>query len=137
MKARKDGSIGGAGSRRNWKPKSSGTSGEIAMATALQNAGIPYRMQVALKTRFKEYPFLVDFLIPTLNVSKYLALVVEVDGALHFKTWRGKPAVRRMAKDEVKNECLRAEGYRVLRIRDTTVKAEPENVIQQIKEALA
>ena len=89
-------------SSQSWKPKSSGTSGELAMAKALQDAKIPYRFQVPIKTKYKEWPFLIDFLVPSTNVNKYLALVVEVDGALHFKTWKGKPAVRRMEKDRVK-----------------------------------
>ena len=124
-------------SSQAWKPKSSGTSGELAMAKALQDAKIPYRFQVPIKTKYKEWPFLIDFLVPSTNANKYLGLVVEVDGALHFKTWKGKPAVRRMEKDRVKNECLAAEGYRVLRIKDVDVKKDPDKVIQQIREALA
>ena len=135
MKARKDGTIGGKGSRRAWQPKSSGTSGEIAAMKAMQEAGISYRSQAPIKTKFSPYTFLCDFLLLNPDRNKP-DLILEIDGGLHFKTWKGKPAVRRMAKDEVRNECLRAEGYRVLRIRDTTVKAEPENVIQQIREAL-
>ena|SRR3990167_8812677 len=133
----KEGIVSGKGSRRDWKPKSSGTSGEIAMMKALQDAKILYRSQVPLKTRFKEYPFLVDFLIPSIDVKQYLGLCVEVDGALHRKTWTGKPAVRRMAKDDAKDECLIGEGYRVLRIRDDLVKRDPEEAIRQIREELA
>jgi len=133
----KQGIVSGKGSRRDWKPKSSGTSGEVALAKALQDNHVLYRMQVPLKTRFKEYPFLVDFLIPSIDVRKYLGLVVEVDGALHFKTWTGKPAVRRQAKDAAKDECLLGEGYRVLRIRDDLVKRDPEEAIRQIREELA
>ena len=121
----------------SWMPPPQGSSGEIAMAKALQEAKIQYRMQVPLKTRYKEYPFLVDFLIPSIDVRGYLGLVVEVDGNLHRKTWTGKPAVRRQAKDAAKDECLIGEGYRVLRIRDDLVKKKPEQAIQQIREELA
>lgn len=129
--------VSGAGSRRNWKPKSSGTLGELALMKALQDAKILYRTQVPLKTRFKEYPFLVDFLIPSIDVRKYLGLIVEVDGGLHRLTWTGKPAIRRMAKDDAKDECLRGEGYRVLRVTDILVKKKPDEAVRQIREELA
>ena len=104
---------------------------------ALQDAKILYRTQVPLKTRFKEYPFLVDFLIPSIDVRKYLGLIVEVDGGLHRLTWTGKPAIRRMAKDDAKDECLRGEGYRVLRVTDILVKKNPDEAVRQIREELA
>ena len=120
----------------SWKPKSSGTSGEIAAMKAMQEAGIPFRWQVGIKTRHSISTYLCDFLVPSENPDKYLALIVEIDGGLHFRTWGGRPALRRMEKDRVKQTNLEAEGYRVLRITDKLVKNQPQEAIRMIKEEL-
>jgi very-short-patch-repair endonuclease len=100
------------------------------MATALQNAHIRYEMQVPIKTPYSTYTFLCDFLLLDKPV------IIEVQGGLHRRTWGGRPAVHRMAKDEVKKNCLEAYGYKVLAIEDTVVKRNPDEVIAQVREAL-
>lgn len=119
-------------------PKSSGTSGEIAMFQLLTSAGIKFKSGMAegggvrIQTKFNIYPFSCDFLL----IDK--PVVIEVDGGLHRKTWHGRPAVHRMKKDAVKDECLRAEGYMVLRFIDTEIK-KPENhtrILDTIRNAL-
>jgi very-short-patch-repair endonuclease len=100
------------------------------MADALQKAHIRYEMQVPVKTPYSTYTFIADFVL----LDK--PIIIEVQGGLHRKTWHGRPAVHRMAKDEAKKNCLEAYGYKVLWIDDTLVKKSPDEVIMLVKEAL-
>lgn len=63
-----------------------------------------------MKTKFSTYTFICDFILPNPDKTKP-DCVLEVDGRLHEFTWKGKPAVRRKQKDEVKQNCLEAAGY--------------------------
>lgn len=136
MKTRKDGSIGGKGSRRAWHPKSSGTSGEIAMFQLLTKAGIKFRSGmmegggVRIQTKFREWPFSCDFLLSDQPI------IIEVQGGLHFKTWKGRPAKNRMKKDEIKRTCLEASGYTVLAFTDTLIKQNPKGVLLTIQDKI-
>lgn len=100
------------------------------MASALQKAHIRYEMQVPIKTPYSTYTFLCDFLLLDKPV------IIEVQGGLHRRTWGGRPAVHRMAKDEVKKNCLEAYGYKVVAIEDGLVKRTPEKAIELVREAL-
>jgi len=122
----------------SWKPKPYGSSGELAAMKALQDAKIPFRWQFPIRTRFRpDTAFIMDFLIPSTNADKYLGLDLEIDGGLHRHTWKGKPALKRMAKDAGRDECLKAEKYRILRVTDTEMKKDAASVIRKIREELA
>ena len=101
----------------------------------MQEAGIMFFSQVPVKTQFSPYTFLCDFVLPNPNRNKP-DLVLEIDGGLHRKTWRGKPALRRMAKDEAKTACLEGSGYTVLRVTDVEMKKNPSAVIEAIRKCL-
>ena len=88
---------------------------------------------VPIVTRFREWPFSVDFLIPTKHGK---GLISEVQGGLHFRTWGGRPARNRMKKDEIKRNCLKSEGYTFLAVTDREVKKNPTLVLSQILEKM-
>jgi len=121
------------------RPPTNGSKGEVAMMQALQAAKIEFQWQVPIKTRFSVSTFLCDFLIPMTYAYPELnrvGLVLEVDGGLHRHNWGGSPAKSRIDKDHAKDECLKAEGYRVLRVTDTEVKKDPDGVIARIRKEL-
>jgi very-short-patch-repair endonuclease len=130
------------------QPKSFGTLGEIAMHRLLTDfsKSTPIQFQsgmmegggVKIQTKFREWPFSVDFLIthgPNGLLRKQI--IVEVQGGLHFKTWKGRPATRRMKKDEVKRNCLEAEGYILLTPTDKEARFNPTKFLEDLKRALA
>ena len=118
---------------KSWQPKTSGTTGEVAMFQLLTKAKIPFRSGMAegggvrIQTKFREWPFSCDFLLTEQPI------IIEVQGGLHFRTWKGRPAKGRMKKDEVKRNCLEAEGYTVLAFTDREIKKEPEIVLTKIQ----
>jgi very-short-patch-repair endonuclease len=130
MKKRSDGTIGGKGSRRAWRPPPAHGRGELALGKLLQDNKIRFESQVPIKTPYNDKTFICDYVL----LDK--AIILECDGALHFKTWRGRPAVNRMAKDEAKSNALQADGWKVLRFKDTLILREPETVLNLIREAL-
>jgi very-short-patch-repair endonuclease len=70
------------------------------------------------------WPFIVDFLVSG-------KLVIEVQG----KYWHSKSS--RIRKDEVKKECLEAEGYTVLAITDEELYKHAEEVERTLRETCA
>ena len=112
---------------RNWHPPTEGSRGEVALAKALQNAGIRYEFQVPICTVRRWY--ICDFMLDN-------AIVVEVNGGLHRRTWRGKTALTRMRKDDEKTSDLTKEGYTVLRFPDTDILKRPNEVIAKILQTL-
>lgn len=114
-----------------WRSKirSAYTTGELALAKTLQDAGIEYRTQVPVETRFHPWPFVVDFMIGR-------RLIVEVQGGLHYRTWGGRPAKNRMKKDAARKACLEAEGYKVLEFTDKDIKQRPGTVLAVIQNHL-
>lgn len=139
MKARKDGVIGGPGSRRNFHPKSSGTQGEEAEVKACQDGKINIRMyNVPIKTRFHRSTFLCDLVTEpnqTWTDKSMPEIVGEVQGEFHYKTWGGRPAIRQGQKDEVKRNCLIAEGYRYVECTRKEALRTPELLLDRILRA--
>ena len=67
--------------------------------------------------------YIVDFACLAAN------LVVEVDGGYHFTD-------KQTALDEMREEYLTAQGYRVIRFTNEQVVGMPDIVIGKIKEAI-
>ncbi len=67
--------------------------------------------------------YIVDFYCPRAR------LVVEVDGGQHY-------GPEEMAKDRVRDKCLREQGLEVLRFSDREVLVERESVLEKICESL-
>ena len=63
--------------------------------------------------------YIVDFYCPRAR------LVVEVDGGQHY-------GLEEIAKDRVRDGCLRAQGLDVLRFSDREVLVEKESVLEKI-----
>lgn len=118
------------------QPKSSGTTGELAAIRALTEAGLSWRWQVEIKTRFSRSIFRVDFVIKN-PIHLGRDVTYEVQGGLHYRTWGGKPALSRMAKDEAKRNCLKGDGWPYVESTDVEIKKEPGKVIMRIQDALA
>ena len=115
---------------RNWHPPPAHGKGELALAKLLQDNSIRFESQVPIKTPFNTATFICDYVL----LDK--PIILEVDGGLHRKTWHGRLALKRMAKDQVKTHCLEAYGYTVLRFTDTDVLKFPDNVLSQVQVAL-
>ena len=75
----------------------------------LKGTGRTFTSQYKIQTRFREWPFIVDFIVHPLDV-------IEVKG----RYWHSKKG--RIKKDRVKEECLKAEGYRFMDIWDDELK---------------
>jgi len=93
------------------------------MRRILEALGLSFISQHYIKTRFREWPFIVDYYIPP-------DLVIEVDGVY----WHRKKTRRR--KDAVKDECLKAEGYTVYRFTDEELAKDPDLVKRLIQNRL-
>jgi len=93
------------------------------MRRILERIGVPFISQEPIKTRFREWPFKVDYLVAR-------RLVIEVKG----KYWHSKQ--RRRTKDEVKKACLEGEKYAYLEFWDYEIKKEPVRVESEIRGAL-
>jgi len=100
---------------RRFAPKV--TKAEMMLFHALNKAGIPFKTQVYIKTKHRDY--LVDFLISP-------NMVVEVDGKSHDLE------IRQM-KDALKDQHLTEIGYKVLRFKDPEIKKNINNVLTTIK----
>jgi hypothetical protein len=62
-------------------------------------------------------------------------IVAEVQGEFHYKTWGGRPAVRQGQKDEVKRNCLIAEGFRYVECTRQEALRTPELLLDRIMRA--
>lgn len=71
-------------------------------------AGKGIKSQVAIKTRFRNYPFVIDFLLGYKHI-------IEVHGD-HKAHWHTR---KRENADHTKTECLLAEGYPVFAVKGT------------------
>ena len=94
------------------------TTSERTLWQALRSGqlGVRFRRQVVIG------PFIADFFAPAAR------LVVEVDGGVH----RGRGEYDRM-----RDEALRAWGYRVLRIDAALVESDAERAVAVVRHALA
>jgi very-short-patch-repair endonuclease len=101
----------------SWQSKvpKSDTKPEMAMRRILEHLRVSFKSQVPIKTRFREWPFIVDFLVEN-------RLVIEVQGVY----WHSKK--RRSEKDEIKRNCLIETGYQFLEFTDEELKKDPESV---------
>ena len=102
------------------------TAAETEMRWILEGAyfaGKGIESQVAIKTRFRDYPFIADFLLG----GKY---IIEVH-ANHTAKWHTH---RRESKDHTKLECLLAESWPVFDVIGSA--AQIKKYQEEIKEAL-
>jgi len=100
---------------RKFAPKV--TKAEMTLFHALNKAGIPFKTQIYIKTKHRDY--LVDFLISP-------NIVVEVDGKSH------NSEIRKM-KDTLKDQQLTDLGYMILRFKDSEIKKNINTVIATIR----
>lgn len=106
--------------------KRADTAAEIEMRWILESscfAGKGIHSQVAIKTRFRNYPFIVDFLLG----DKY---IIEVHGN-HVAKWHTHG---RENKEHTKLECLLAENHSVFDVIGSA--AQIKKYQEQIKEGL-
>lgn len=94
----------------------------------LQDLGIRFVTQQPVQTRFREYPYIVDFLVlePKLHV-------IEVLGRrFHDRTKRQR------VKVDVKRECLSGEGFKYFEVWDDELKTKQgrEAVKEKVKQFL-
>jgi very-short-patch-repair endonuclease len=69
-------------------------------------------------------PYVVDF------ACLARRLVVELDGGIHDAPFRDPE------RDRIRDAWLRSEGYRVLRFRNEEITRTPNQVLDQIRQAL-
>ena len=94
------------------------TDSEAALWRALRSS----RLGVAFRRQVPVLGFIVDFLAPGAR------LVVEVDGGYH---------TLRVRADARRDEKLRREGYRVLRVQAERVMRDLPEVVRAIRQALS
>lgn len=102
--------------RRDWRPQTCGTQGEVVAVQACLDSGIAIHFfNVPIKTRFHRSTFLCDIVTcpnQTWNPKALPLVVAECQGEFHYRTFGGRPAVRQQQKDQAKRNSLIAEGYR-------------------------
>ena len=113
-------------SYRSHAPKSEGNDGEIGSMQAFAEAGVKYQWQVPIQTKFREVPFKCDFLFdvdsqPWITTLTGKQVVGENQGGFHFKTFHGRPAVKRRHKDEMRMNCLTESGYTFVEWREEEI----------------
>jgi very-short-patch-repair endonuclease len=84
---------------------------------ALNKAGIPFKTQIYIKTKHRDY--LVDFLVSP-------NIIVEVDGKSHDLEMR-------QMKDALKDQHLTELGYTVIRFKDQEIKKNVNSAIEIIR----
>ena len=99
------------------------TKPEMAMRRILEDLKVSFVSQEPIKTRFREWPFIADFLVLRM-------LVIEV----HGQYWHIKP--RRELKDEIKQNCLEADGYRYLAFWDYEILKDSNLVYAETERAI-
>jgi len=85
-------------------------------------------VQYADKTYIVDYELLPDF-------ESNFRYFTEVDGGLHFVTFKGRVAHTRIRKDEAKRACLSTLGV-VIQVIDTEVLKTPEVALERVREGL-
>lgn len=93
------------------------------MRKILEDLKVSFVSQEPIKTRFREWPFIADFLVLRM-------LVIEV----HGRYWHTK--TNRELKDEIKQNCLEADGYRYLAFWDYELKNDEALVCAEIERAV-
>ena len=101
---------------RPHSPKSFGTQGENKQVAACQEAHIHIQCyNVRIHTRYHVTDFSCDLVTEPNQewTDRFMPQIAgEVQGEFHFTTWGGRPAKHQADKDQVKRNCLIAEGYR-------------------------
>lgn len=105
------------------KLRNNSTLGEIILWSKVLRAKRMrnYQFNRQFSMKFDDLNIIVDF------ICRKLKLVIEVDGDSHnFK----------LEKDKIRDEKLNKFGYTVLRIDDSAVKLDIDNVKSQIEQAI-
>jgi G:T-mismatch repair DNA endonuclease (very short patch repair protein) len=102
----------------------SDTKPEMIVRSMLEELKIPFKSQQKVLTRFRDYPFIVDFLLEN-------GKVIEVMG----RRWHDH-SERQRRKVQTKVECLTADGHPTLIIWDDQLrrKSDLPLVKEKIKE---
>ena len=111
----------------NWKTRiqnPSYTRPEMAVALELSHRHIRFEWQAPIPINHPTNPkiqyFIADF--------RFNSLIVEVDGPHHLK---------REAKDQLRDQLLREEGYQVLRLPAEMCLKKPAEAVDRIEECLS